>query len=269
MPYYGFRLDEIYCIYQRGKKMDSDVVMLAAAVNEQRAGGIAGRFNLSSGARVPAGDVPPDIPGKFGRNLGGWIVGPFYATDGDFITVTCVGVNKSDTPEGADQAFARQAELPALDALIGAAAGAATGGLAALGDLAAAAASAGSAVLGKVGKVAETLLGYSQPPQCDGVAFQWAQSFPGAELARLAYSDNPVGFGQFAITTHTDDSAAHPPECGHVAETDLTLSVLSFGDSLSFRTLGVYFWPGVDFAKGLRQLATPGQTTSLRTLLCS
>ena len=269
MPFYGFRLDEIYCIYQRGKIMDSDVVLFAATVNEQSVGGLAGRWNIESGARVPASAVAPDVPGKFGLNFGGWIVGPFEATDGDTVTLTFCGVNKSDTPVGADQEFAGKYELPALDALIAAAAAAATGGLAAAGEFATYAADALSGVAGAFTKVTETVLGYSDPVDCDGLAFQYAESFQGSELARLNYTDNPIGFGQFALTKHSDDSATHSDKCGHIAETDVTFSILNFGETLSLQTFTRYFWPHADLRKGVRQLAAGGKATSLKALLCS
>ncbi len=270
MAFYGFRLDEIYCIYQRGKVTDSDVVMFAAAVDEQSSGGVAGRFVMGSGEHVPASAVAPDVPGKFGLSLGGWIVGPFEAGDGDKVTLTFCGVNQSDTPVGADQEFAGKYELPALDALIAAAAAAGTGGLAALGEGATLVAEGLGAIAGKIGKITETLLGYSDPVACDGLVFQYAENFQGSELAALAYTESPAGFGgQFAKTIHTDDSTNHPSGCGHIAETDVTFSILNFGDSLSLRYFSRQFWPNVDLRKGVRQLVPAGKATSLKALLCA
>lgn len=258
MAYFGFRLDELHCIYQRGKKMDSDIVTLAVTVNNEPRGAIVGRFNIESGARVPAPAVAPDIRGKFGLALGGWIVGPIVVETGDLVEVRYSGVNVSDTPPASDDEAAK-IELPLLGALYGAAVGELAGPL-------------GSALAGLAGgftNIIEKALGYA-PASCNGTVFVDIQQFSSDGLTRLPYNDNPgLECGVASFTNAYDDSATHDTsQCGHIAQTEVTYSVLKW-DRLSTRYFRQFYWPHADLRKGLRQLVPGGAATSLRTLLCA
>jgi len=256
MPYYGFRLDQINSIYQRGKIMDSDIVTFAVTVNNEEHGAIVGRFNMSSGAQVPADVVTPDIPGKFGANLGGWVVGPIFVQDGDLVNLKYSGVNVSDSPPASDDEVAKY-ELPLLGAMYGAAAGELFGGIA----------SAAAGLAGGFTGIVEKLLGYPNP-SCNGVVFVDVLTYSAEALSRVAYGDSMGLFSACAFTKSYDDSATHDTsQCGHIAQTEITYSILNFGD-LSMKGLRPYMWPRNSLAKGLRQFA-PGQNTSMRSLVCT
>ncbi len=263
MAYFGFRLDELNVIFQRGKIADVDIVTFTALVNGQPQGKLAGTFVASSGARIPASDVAPDIQGKFGLNLGGWILGPISVQPDDLVQLIYSGFNISDRPQGSDDKII-PIELKMLDSYYGALSGEVVGVLGDLGTLL-------SGVVGGFSGLTETLLGYKPPETCNGTVFYDALPFTGNGLAQLQYSQQSPGleFQEFSFTHTYDDSATHDTSmCGHIAQTEVTFSALSF-PSLSFRYIQSLFWPNKDFSKGLRQLGEPGKALSFRTLICS
>ncbi len=260
MGYFAFRLDELNVRYQRGKVMDVDIVALTVAVNGQPHGKIAGRFNASSGARIPAKLVEPDVRGRFGLALGGWIVGPIYIEPEDLVEVIYSGFNISDTPQGSDEKIAAL-ELKMLDAYYGALTGVAAGE---------ALASVIASVVGGFSGLTETVLGYKPRATCNGLVFSDTRSFTGSGLSKLPFVQRSayVESDEVSFTYPYDDAATHDAACGHIAETDVTFSVLRF-PYLSLWYFKSFFWPYKDFRKGLRQLEPPGQPTSIREMICS
>ena len=259
MAYFAFRLDELYVKQQRSQVTDVDIVSFIVAVNNEPHGKLAGRFVASAGARVPSNLVIPDVQGKYGVSLGGWIIGPVYVEPGDLVSVAYSGLNVSDTPPGSDEKLA-PLELKLLDMYYGAMAGVPGPEIA----------SAIGAAVGGFSGFTERFLGYKPRATCNGLVFSDVVPFTGSGLAKLPFAQKSkyVEFAEFALTHSYTDEATHNADCGPIAETDVTFSVLHF-PYLSMWYFKSLFWPYEDFRKGLRQLAPAGQPTSIRAMICS
>jgi hypothetical protein len=258
LSYYGFRLDELYCIYQRSRSDsggDSDIVTFAATVGQEPHGGVAGTFVCGSGNKIPASLVPTNIPGKFSGGES-WILGPIFVEDGDTVELKYSGYNVGDLPEGSDEKLAPY-ELKMLGALYGAAAGEV------LGPVAGAAAS----LVGGFGGVVEAILGFKPYVACDGLVFGGVKQFSGTDLSKLSYTESGA-FNTCSFTNSYDDSATHDSACGHIAQTEITFSVINFGN-LSTSQARSWFWPNVNFSKGIRQVIPAGKAASFKALFCS
>ena len=163
-------------------------------------------------------------------------------------------------------------ELKLLSAIATAAVAALTGGLGLVGEGIAAA-------LGAIGDPVGRFLGYAPQGPCNGPVFSDAVQFSGSGLDNLAMAPLPPGshstpplpnYSVISFTrTYTDEATHDTNICGHIAETDVTFSVLRVSFISVRWSLTDRFpsrWPG-EFGPGLRQYGQPGTTISVKSLL--
>jgi hypothetical protein len=114
------------------------------------------------------------------------------------------------------------------------------------------------AALGILGDPIGKLLGVSKQFPCNGNVFSDAVPFTGSGLGRLPFT--PTGFLPQAEIfsfqrSYTDEATHNTDICGHIAETDVTFSVLRL-PFLPVKFYGNLVFPTTDLRKGLRQLGT-------------
>lgn len=267
MAFYAFRFDKIHSIFQRAKVNDHDLVTFGVFVNHIDRGHGSGDFGLlGSGDVVLAAARPPNILSHMST---AWIIGPLEIAPGDDVLVVYSGTNISDL-QGLKAQEQAEIQLKIMDMLATAAVGYAGG---VVGSVL-------GAALGLVSDPIGTLLGYHKQYPCNGVVFSDAVQFTGASLEGLPFqSPSPASsFPTLPTATevsftnpnrigpYTDEAAHDTDTCGHIAETDVTFSVLRLA-SISVRYYTNRAFAGKDFSKGLRQLGTPRTTMSVRRLL--
>ena len=286
MPFYAFRFDMLNSIFQRGKIADNDTVAFSVFVNQISRGGIAGLFiGMGSGDSVAAVEVPVDT--ATGAGVGNriinpnpgwssWIIGPLLIQPGDQVIVNYTGMNISTTDFDRESDAQGKFELQLLDTVIASVAGAAVAGLEG------AASAIGGAILTWVKGVFPDFLGSllsitgGLTPDCDGLVFTDSISFIGSGLANLTYGVPTIYADinsslphatECSFTKQYDDSATHDSNnCGHIAETNVTYTILKVASLSAKYYLGRIF-PGRDLDKGIRQLTTAGKKTSLLELM--
>jgi hypothetical protein len=256
----------IYCRFPRSRQ-DDDVVTFSVFVNKTlraRASGTivtvlavsdypSAVIPVHNAMNVARGDNPQavwSIPGT------AWMTGPLEIAPGDEIAIVYSGTNVSDL-ENLDGAKQAAIELKILDVIVPAVATAAGVGF----ILSAVTAAIGNADL--IG----TLLGYHQPVPCNGTVFSDAVTFVETELEDLNFGP-PAGYPhRLPERDHRHihkpqpqwpiyDEAGHPSSCGHIAETDVTFSVIRI-PSASAR----FYFLHIDernLANGVRRLNPPG-----------
>ena len=272
MSFYIFRLDKIHVKHARGNVPDEDVVTFSTFVNQLDRGHGTGIFNslVAADYSVPANAVPPN--NRVNIN-GAWEIGPLEIATGDSLHVTYTGTNISDNHlDSLTTQQQDELELKLLSAIATAAIGALTGGLGLVSVAVAAA-------LGAIGDPVAKFIGYKRQGPCNGLVFSDAVQFSGSGLDNLAMA--PLGHQQHAkppmpdysmisfTRTYTDEATHDTSICGHIAETDVTFSVVR----VSFISVG---WLLTDrfpsrfqseFGPGLRQHGQPGTTISVKSLL--
>jgi hypothetical protein len=265
VSFYIFKLNELHVKHSRGNIPDQDVITFSIFVNQLDRGHGTGIFNgmVAADYSVPADAVPPNNRFNMDNH---WQVGPLEIAPGDGIHVIYSGTNISDeqlTSLSTQQQD--EIELKILSAVAAAAVEALTGGIGLVGTGIAAA-------LGAIGDPVRKFLGFAPQGPCNGPVFSDAVQFSGSGLDNL----NMVPLGQQQATpplpsystisftrTYTDEATHDPNICGHIAETDVTFSVLR----VSFISVA---WSMTDRgwfpSGGLRQHGQPGTTISVKSL---
>jgi len=302
MPFYAFRLNAIKVNNQRGKIPDDDVVTFQVAVNTVLRGqGTILLEDVASGALLPL--VPPPSPTytftPLAPNPGSaqnidvdWIIGPFELAPGDGVTILYTGTNVSDQYVELNKADQDKLTLQLADAFAEAFFGEVVAGEA--GAALGAVSSKASELLGKVsdvvGKVSDVLgdvlsdilgdikdpvgklVNYQPQGPCNGAAFGGQTQLTGAELAKLPYAPHSEYASlpnavEFPTTVNLTDAVNHDTNiCGHVADTDVMISVLQIPE-VSARYYLNRVCKNQSLAGGIRKFAPAGQPISLRSFL--
>jgi hypothetical protein len=256
MAVFAFRLDFLEINFQRGKLPDSDLITFALLINQVDRGNVSTiAESLITGSdfqfqQDPA--VPTQAPLMY--------LGPFDVKDGDLVTVAYSGMNISDNQSALDQAKTDALELKIVGFLTSAAIGAVGGAIGA----------AISGILGAIGDPLVKLLGFAPEGPCNGLVFADGIQFEGSGLASLPYSrrtSSPYVQANFSRTY--SDAATHDTSiCGHVAETVVHFSVISFPAPMSVRALADMFYRDKRLDRGgsLRQLGPSMSPLTLRGL---
>lgn len=263
MVFYAFALDELYAAYQRGHIPDRDLVTFTLFVNEERRGWLGGRVPaVATGSRTPFSACQVDTSGGCALFTGAartspanhWMLGPIEVAPGDLITLVVTGTNTSDS--GLTDQAAEKFEIKMLDTIVTLGlnyglAQLAAGGL--LGD-------ALDKLLEALDDPAGTFLGWHPQGPCDGMVFSDTRQFTGAQAAAFDYAPPPVGVTSSDTVygldqaTHTlptphltDEQYHHDTDhCGHIAETELTISVVRLPYLSLFNCLGRDLSPELD-----------------------
>ena len=181
------------------------------------------------------------------------MLGPIEVTPTDLVTLVITGTNTSDSALS-DQ-DAEQLEIKVLDAIV-------TFGLNKGIDALATIGLPGD-ILNDFVKALDdpvgTFLGWHAQGPCDGLVVTDAYAFTGAQLAAFDYTPPPTGmfsndvvYGlEQAIHTlpvhHVTDEQTHNTNtCGHIAETELTLSVVRLPYLSMLNCLGRDLSPPLD-----------------------
>jgi len=287
MPYYAFRLNAIHVQNQRGKIPDDDVITFQVVVNNVLRGqGTTTLTGIASGAVIPL--VPPPSPTftftplapnpASAQNIDeDWIIGPIEVAPGDGVTILYSGTNVSDQYASLNQQQQDSIETQLLDVYYGALIGEAVGGAA--GAAIGAVFSKTSDILGKVSDVlsifkdpvGEILNVQSQGP-CNGIAFAGQSQLTGADLAKLPYAPHSEYASlpnalEYPMSVHLTDSDNHNTDtCGHIAETDVMLSILQVTE-ISVRYYLNRSFRNKNPETGLRQYSAAGKATNIRSLV--
>jgi hypothetical protein len=271
MAFYVFKLNAIKVKFQRGKVPDNDIVTFGVFVNQFDRGHGAGFFpDLTSGALVPAGEgagaVAPDLRRGMSKD---WTIGPLEIDSNDGVSVVYSGMNTSDSPGGLNAQQQGATELKLLDTIVSAVIGAS--GLGLVG-------AAVSGALGLIGEPLEKLLGFSKQSPCNGLVFSNGLPFTGGDLEKL-----PPTAGSFFLhatqaaeftRSHTDEATHDAGTCGHIAETDVSFTILRL-PFVSIKDLALFIWkadtrfpfPGLSLRDviAFQKLGAPDAAFSLRS----
>ena len=287
MPFYAFRLNAIKVNNQRGKIPDDDVVTFQVAVNTVLRGqGTIILEDVVSGALLPL--VPPPSPTytftplapnpASAQNIDvDWIIGPIEVAPGDGVTILYSGTNISDQYVELSQADQDKLTLRIADTFAETFFGEVV-----LGEVGAglgAVVSTGQEVLGKVNDVLEVLkdpvgklVNYQAQGPCNGVAFAGQTQLTGADLAKLPYAPHSEYASlpdsvEFPSTVNLTDTTNHDTSvCGHVADTDVMISVLQI-PVVSARYYLNRVCKNQSLSAGLRPFVPAGKAIGLRSFL--
>jgi hypothetical protein len=286
MAFYAFRLNSIFAQNQRGHVPDVDVVTFQVLVNTVLRGqGMITLQAVTSGTTLALALPPsntysftPLAPSQTSSNIStNWIIGPMQFAPTDGVSVVISITNISDNWSGTDQKKQDETEIAIANAFYGAMLGEVADGLDGL--LVGSVLTKGSEILGKISDILGVLkdpvgelLGADSGGPCNGLAFASETKLLGNEVAALTfvppstYQSLP-GALEFEKSVSGDDSANHNTgDCGHVAETTVSFSVLQLR-SESLRTMLGWCFPTKAAASGLRQFVSPGKGFSLRNLV--
>ena len=268
MPFCGFRLIRLDCKYQRGKLQDDVLTTFSVFVNQVERGKGAATFPAATGSTILAAELGP----RTGNNMSSdWTVGPLELAPNDVITIVYSGQNTSDSQLSDEQA--EQVELKVLDSVVSSVVGAA--GLGIIG-------SGITGLFGLIGDPVGKFLGWSPQGPCNGLIFQDTIQFTGQGIEGLTFGPRGLqGMNDRGVSaafpvdratecpftrSYTDQATHDESVCGHVAEYDVTYSVLQVPYA-SVTVLSYLYFPGTKLKKGLLQLAPPHSAVSVRSLL--
>lgn len=286
MAFYAFRLNSIFVQNQRGKVPDVDVVTFQVLVNTALRGqGMITLPGMTSGTTLALALPPsntysftPLAPSQSSSHIStNWIVGPMGFGPKDGISIVISITNISDNWSGTDEKKQDETEIAIANAFYGALFGEITEGLDGL--VVGSVLTKGSEILGKISDILGVLknpvgdlLGPGTGGPCNGLAFASQTSLLGNEVAALTfvppsmYQSLPVAL-EFEKSVSGDDSANHNTgDCGHVAETTVSFSILQLRSD-SLRTMLGWSFPAQSAANGLRQFVSAGKGFSLRNLV--
>jgi len=255
--FFSFRLNAIHSQNQRGKNADYDVIAFQVLKNNQVVGQGGITTVVNSGATITTAPAPNDLffppfkPTYKDRMSDQWIIGPIEVGANDHINVVYSATNIGDPGLGSDEIKTDKIIEKLLDtyyqALLSEVTIEVAGTLGAVTDIAAGIFGVGKDVAGNfsdtlknianaIENPVETFLGEPDDGACNGVVFAGSTSFTGADLNQLRYSppspqhwapDTCVGEHEFPV--HLTDAGNHNTDkCGHIAETDIFFSVLTF-----------------------------------------
>jgi hypothetical protein len=270
LAFYGFRLIRLDCKDQRGKLQDDVLTTFSVFVNQVERGRGAATFpDTATGSTILAAALGP----RTGNNMSSdWTVGPLELAPNDVITIVYSGQNTSDSQLSDEQA--EQVELKVLDTVVSSVVGAA--GLGAIG-------SGITGLFGLIGDPVGKFLGWSPQGPCNGLIFQDTIQFTGQGIEGLTFGPRGLlGMNDRGVAaafpvdratecpftrSYTDQATHDESVCGHIAEYDVTYSVLQVPyASVTVLASDLYF-PGTELKKGLRQLAPQHSEVSVRSLL--
>ena len=256
MSFYAFRLNSIFCNYQRGKQPDNDVLTFQVFSNKTLCGQGAITLNaVTSGNLIQLVPPPsttytftPLAPNYKDRINDAWIIGPIDVNPSDSISILYTATNTSDSDFNPDEVDRNRLEIQLLEryyqALLSVAAIEVGGLVGAAIDLAAEIFKEAKDPLSKLSstfkEIADvisdpvaTLLGHIQDASCNGVVFAGVYTLSGEELDKLTYSA-PTQYisldraHENTVSVHLTDASNHDTgNCGHVAETDISFSILA------------------------------------------
>ena len=278
MAFYAFRLDRINGKFPRGKTNDNDIVTFSVFINQINKGNLAGMF-------IDPGDIPARLvvadkrtgsalghkitePSRFPGNWESWIIGPLEIVPTDGITIIYSGTNVSKTDWAINDDKRAKAETKILDTLISVVIGAAGLGLIGAGV---------SEALGLLTDPIGEFLGLTggPSPDCNGLVFSDTLQFVGSGLANLPFK-HPTGLSSYttlpdattfeSTRSYTDEATHDSDKCGHIAETDVTFSVLKI-PHISVKYYLKALFPGKHLSGGLKQLVPSGTNISVLSLL--
>ena len=246
MTRYLFRLDTIHTQYQRGKNPDNDVLTFGVQVGTQSYGPVGKLLSHAclSGSTLHLTDDPPDTLRQ------AWEIGPLEVNPDDIVNVIYAAVNTSDYHPSLSRGDTWKITAAVWGAMIGV--GAALGGIGAVAG----------AVIGGVIAVLGEIIGDITPddPKCNGVVFADKYPLTGSNLAKA--TSNPQS--AFSVTTHyTDATSPHPDDCGHLAETDVTFTVIA----VPVESVTTFLGSRGDLRQGLRRLQPGVPVISVRSLI--
>jgi len=279
MSFYIFRLNKIHVKHKRGNISDSDIVTFSIFVNQLDRGHGTGYFpSLATDSVNSTDDRTVDglvaYPAKNRLNMSQlWEVGPLEIDPGDEVHVIYTGTNISDEQlVSLETQQQDEIELKLLSAVATAAVAALTGGLGLVGEGIATA-------LGAIGDPVGKFLGYAPQGPCNGPVFSDVVQFSGSGLDKLDMVPLPPrknitpplpNYSVISFTrTYTDEATHDTNRCGHMAETDVTFSVLRVSFISVVWLLTNRFpsrWSG-EFGPGLRQYGQSGTAISVKSLL--
>ena len=262
MRFYAFKLGKIHVISPRGRIPDNDIVTFNVFINQIDQGHGSGFFPaLGKESTVPVAAVKTRH--RSGSMSTDWIVGPLEIAPGDLIHIVYSGTNISDSQ--IDLSGQAEIEIKILNKIVTAAVGAIGGAI-------------GSVVGGVIGLIADpvgTILGFKPQGPCNGLVFSDTVEFSGAGLDSLVFRQPMAENGFFAslpnateasfTRSYTDEAKHDSDKCGDIARTEITFSVLQ----VPFISVRFYIdrFFDTDLRQGVRRLAAPGSTVSLRSLL--
>ncbi|RIZ70644.1 MAG: hypothetical protein D0530_07165 [Methylococcales bacterium] len=260
---FSFRLNAIHSQNQRGKNADYDVITFQVLKNNQVTGQGGITTVVSSGMTIttapPPNDLffPPFKPTYKDRMNDQWIIGPIEIGANDHINVVYSATNIGDPGLGNDEIKTDKIIEKLLDiyyqALLSEVTIEVAGTIGAVTDIAAGIFGASKDVAGNfsdtlknianaIENPVETFLGEPDNGICNGVVFAGSMSFTGAGLNQLIYSPPSLQHwapdicrGEHEFSVHLTDASNHNTDkCGHIAETDIFFSVLTFPLSTKF-----------------------------------
>lgn len=261
MPFYAFKLGKIHVITPRGRIPDNDIVTFSVFVNQVDRGHGSGFIPaLGKGSTVPVAAVK--ARNRNGSMSTDWIIGPLEIAPGDLIHMVFSGTNTSDSQ--IDLSGQAEIEIKILNKIVGAAVGAVGGPIG----------SAIGAALSLLGDPVGTILGFEPQGPCNGLVFSDTVEFTGTGLDSLAFRP-PEGENafvslpkatEFSFTrSYTDEKDHNSENCGDIARTEITFSILRV-PSISVRFYLNRFFDA-DLRQGVRRLAAPGSAVRLRSLV--
>ncbi len=237
MSFYEFRFENFHAFHKRGNIPDSDLVTFTIIINHIDRGHGSALFNVVTTNSIYSTDdlsaaTPMYLayPARNRLNMDvGWSTGPFETAPTDEVVVIYSGTNTSDSSLASlpnqDQ---DELELKILNAIAKKGVAVVLG--AGIGE------ELGNAFSEAFKEIFEDpigdLIGYSRQGPCNGPVFSDARRFTGAELDNLNVGPLASGSGFYSFpgvrfTNHYTDEATHDSSvCGHVAETDVTFSLL-------------------------------------------
>ena len=127
------------------------------------------------------------------------------------------------------------------------------------------------------------LIGYHRQGPCNGTVFVGVERFSGTDLDNLVlgpltytlYPGTPYPLNTFSpypgirfTRTHTDADSHDTEICGHIAETDVTFSIVRL-PFISVRTWTGVRFPNAVLSAGLRRLRPQGTSFGVKSLLGS
>jgi hypothetical protein len=250
MGAFAFRLDSLHHTNIRSRNSDVDLVTFAVLVNQVDRGHGAGTFPAWPGMTTPTHPAgPPNgvAPDSRSGMAADWTIGPFELEHDDVVHVLYAGVNMSDA-NLSDQ-DAERLELDILNRGVEVAAGA-PGGI--VGEVF-------TQALGFISDPVGWLLGWQRQGPCNGLVFSDIVEFTGGSLGQLSYTETSFSLPKTMETKITKfnytDAASHNHEnCGDIAQTDVSFSVLKVTEPFSVKTWISHAHPHADIRNGLQHL---------------
>ncbi|MDB5546543.1 MAG: hypothetical protein JWO64_3692 [Hyphomicrobiales bacterium] len=263
MGAFAFRLDSLHHTNIRSRNTDVDLVTFAVLVNQVDRGHGAGTFPAWAGMTTPTNPAGPPYgvapDSRSGMALD-WTIGPFELEHDDVVHVLYAGVNTSDASLS-DQ-DAERLELDIVNRGVEAAASA-PGGL--IGELF-------SQGLGFISDPVGWLIGWQRQGPCNGLVFADAVEFTGGGLENLSFSKTSFSLPntmetQITKFNYTDEATHNHANCGDIAQTDVSFSILKVTEPFSVKTWVSHAHPSANLKNGLQALEPNASSLRLKKVM--